>query len=245
MNLFTDPLLKLKEYNTLLSSVRENEGTISVVGPSDSQKVHLIYSLCYHAEARGLFITYNEMQARRAFEDFSLFLGEDVLYFPPKETMLYNIEARSNDVIYQRVKTLLRCIQGDYKMLVLPAEALIQMVSPMEIFKNGIIDFHIGMQIDLENLISKLVLYGYERVEMVEGKAQFAIRGGIVDIFAINNEQPIRIELFDTEVDSIRYFDATTQRSTQAIDDCIIAPARDVIYKEGSKDGINIKIYKK
>ncbi|HEY5587064.1 MAG TPA: transcription-repair coupling factor [Ruminiclostridium sp.] len=244
MNLFTDPLLKLKEYNTLLSSVRENEGTISVVGPSDSQKVHLIYSLCYHAEARGLFITYNEMQARRAFEDFSLFLGEDVLYFPPKETMLYNIEARSNDVIYQRVKTLLRCIQGDYKMLVLPAEALIQMVSPMEIFKNGIIDFHIGMQIDLENLISKLVLYGYERVEMVEGKAQFAIRGGIVDIFAINNEQPIRIELFDTEVDSIRYFDATTQRSTQAIDDCIIAPARDVIYKEGSKDGIISKIKK-
>jgi len=242
MNLFTDPLLKLNEYNTLLSSVRENKGTISVVGPSDSQKVHLTYSLCTHTEARGLFITFNEMQARRAFDDFSLFLGDDVLYFPPKETMLYNIEARSNDLIYQRVETLLRCIQGDYKMLVIPAESLIQMISPMEIFKNGILDFRIGAQIDLEELISKLVLYGYERVEMVEGKAQFAIRGGIIDVFAINNEQPLRIELFDTEVDSIRYFDATTQRSTQAIDNCKIAPARDVIYREGSKEGIISKI---
>jgi len=244
MNLFTDPLLKLKEYNTLLSSIRENKGTISVLGPSDSQKVHLTYSLCTHAEARGLFVTYNEMHARRAFEDFSLFLGDDVLYFPPKETMLYNVEARSNDLIYQRVKTLLRCMQGDYKMLVLPAESLTQMISPMEIFKNGILDFQIGVQINLEELISKLVLYGYERVEMVEGKAQFAVRGGIIDVFAINNEQPLRIELFDTEVDSIRYFDATTQRSTQAIDNCRIAPARDVVYKEGSKEGIISKIKK-
>jgi transcription-repair coupling factor (superfamily II helicase) len=244
MNLFTDPLLKLNEYNTLLSSVRENKGTISVVGPSDSQKVHLTYSLCTHTKARGLFVTYNEMQARRAFEDFSLFLGDDVLYFPPKETMLYNVEARSNDLIYQRVRTLLRCIQGDYKILVLPAEALIQMISPMEIFRNGIIEFRTGMQINLEELTSKLVLYGYERVEMVEGKAQFAIRGGIIDVFAINNEQPLRIELFDTEVDSIRFFDATTQRSTQTLNDCRVAPARDVVYKEGSKDGIILKIKK-
>lgn len=242
MNLFTDPLLKLKEYNTLLSSVRENMGAISVVGPSDSQKVHLMYSLCTHAETRGLFITYNEIQARRIFEDFSLFLGEDVLYLPPKETMLYNVEARSNDIIYQRVKTLLRCIQGDYKVLVLPAEALIQMISPMEIFKSGILEFHIGEQIDLEELISKLVLYGYERVELVEGKAQFAIRGGIIDIFSIDSEQPLRMELFDTEVDSIRYFDATTQRSTKAINECKIAPARDVIFEQGSKEDIILKI---
>ncbi len=244
MNLFTDPLLKLNEYNILLESVRENKGTISVIGPSDSQKVHLIYSLCTHAKARGLFITYNEIQARRAFEDFSLFLGDDVLYFPPKETMLYNVEARSNDLIYQRVNALLRCIQGDYKVLVLPAESLIQMISPMKIFKDGILNLRIGTQIDLDEFISKLVLYGYERVELVEGKAQFAVRGGIIDIFSINNDQPLRIELFDTEVDSIRYFDATMQRSTQAIDECRIAPARDVVYEEGSKEGIISKIKK-
>ena len=244
MNLFTDPLLKLDEYNTLLSSIRDNLGTISVVGPSDSQKVHLAYSLCTHTEARGLFVTYNEMQARRAFEDFSLFLGDQVIYFPPKEIMLYNIEARSNDIIYQRVKTLLRCIQRDYKMLIIPAESLIQMISPMDIFQNGIISFQIGVQINLEELISKLVLYGYERVEMVEGKGQFAVRGGIIDIFAINNEQPIRIELFDIEVDSIRFFDPGTQRSTQSLDVCKVAPARDVIYKEGAKEGIISEIKK-
>ncbi len=244
MNLFTDPLLKLSEYNALLSSIRQNRGVISVVGPSDSQKIHLLYSLCSHTKTRGLFITYNEMQARRAFEDFSLFLGEDVVYFPPKETMLYNVEARSNDIIYQRVNTLLRCVQGDYKMLVIPVEALIQIVSPMDMFKNGVLNLQIGMQLDLKELVSKLVLYGYERVEMVEGKAQFAIRGGIIDVFAINNEQPLRIELFDTEIDSIRYFDITAQRSTLTVDDCKIAPARDVIFEEDSKEGIVSKIKK-
>ncbi len=244
MNLFADPLLKLKEYNTLLDAVKEDKGAISVIGPSDSQKVHIVYSLLTHMKSRGLFVTYNEMQARRAFEDFSLFLGDEVLYFPPKETMLYNVEARSNDIVYQRVKTLLRCMEGDYRVLVLPAEALIQMISPRDLFINGIMNFELGGQVKLEELISNLVLYGYERVEIVEGKAQFAIRGGIIDIFAVNNDQPLRIELFDTEVDSIRYFDAATQRSTNAINSCIVAPARDVIYKDGSKDGIIARIKK-
>ena len=244
MNLFADPLLRLKEYNTLLSQLGEDKGPVSVLGPSDSQKVHLVYSLLTHIKTGGLFVTYNEMQARRAYEDFSLFLGDDALYFPPKETMLYNVEARSNDIIYQRIKTLLRCIRGDYKVLVLPAEALIQMISPGDIFKNGILSLLTGMEINLEEIKSKLVLYGYERVEMVEGKGQFAVRGGIVDIFPVNADQPMRIELFDTEVDSIRCFDAATQRSTDSVNSCVIAPARDVLYKEGSKEKIVGRIKK-
>lgn len=243
MNLFTDPLLKLNEYNTLLNCMKEYKGPVSVLGPADSQKVHLIYSLGTHTDSKILYITYNEIQARRAFEDFSLFLGEDVLYFPSKEIMLYNVEARSNDFVYQRVKSLLKCVQGAYKCIVMPVEALVQLISPADLFTSGIFTFETGKQVDLESLISKLVLYGYERVDIVEGKAQFAIRGGIIDIFAVNNEQPLRIELFDTEVDSIRAFDAVTQRSTGSEDSCTIAPARDVIYKEGMKEEIikNIK----
>ncbi len=244
MNLFADPLLKLNEYNALLSLMNDDRGPISVLGPSDSQKVHLIYSLLTHTGSKGLFVTYNEMQARRAFEDFSLFLGDEVIYFPPKETMLYNIEARSNDIVYQRIKTLLRCIQGDYKVMVLPAEALIQIISPMDIFKNGILNLKTGMDIKLEEFKAKLVLYGYERVEIVEGKGQFAIRGGIIDIFSVNADQPVRIELFDTEIDSVRSFDAATQRSTDSVGSCIIAPARDVLYKEGSKEKIIERIKK-
>lgn len=244
MNFFTDPLLKIDEYNTLLTNVREGKGPVSVTGPSDSQKVHLIYSLCTHLQRRGLYITYNEMQARRAYEDFAFFLGDDVLYYPPKETMLYNIEARSNDIIYQRSKTLLRCLEGNYKLIVMSAEALIQMISPVELFRGGVIDFSLGSQIDLDELVAKLVLYGYERVETVEGKAQFAVRGGIIDVFGINSEHPVRIELFDTEVDSIRYFDETTQRSTDSIDHCRIPPARDVVYREKSKEIIILKIKK-
>src|SRR5512135_2668593 len=106
MNLFIDPLLKLNEYNELLSSMKEYRGTISIIGPSDSQKTHLIYSLCTHIKSKGVFVTYNEMQARRVYEDFSLFLGDEVVYFPTKETMLYNIEARSNDLMHQRVNAL-------------------------------------------------------------------------------------------------------------------------------------------
>ncbi len=244
MNLFADPLLRLDEYNTLLEDVRENRVPVSVLGPSDSQKVHIVYSMLTHLQMKGLFVTYNEMQARRAFEDFQLFLGEDVLYFPPKETMLYNVEARSNDLIYQRVRTLLRCVKNDYKVIVLPAEALIQMIAPLEMFAGGIIEIELGTQLILEEVIRKLVHNGYERVEIVEGKAQFAIRGGIIDIYAVNYEHPLRIELFDTEVDSIRYFDETSQRSTDSAEACVISPARDVVYEAGAAERITARVKK-
>lgn len=244
MNYFADPLLKLNEYNKLVSLIKEDRGAVSVLGPSDSQKVHLTYSLLTHLNSRGLFITYNEMQARRAYEDFTLFLGDEVAYFPPKETMLYSVEARSNDIVYQRIKTLLRLISGDYRVLVLPAEALVQMISSVNLFSSGIASLKLGGELQLDKFIEKLVLFGYERVEIVEGKGQFAVRGGIIDIFAINLEQPVRIELFDTEIDSIRHFDASTQRSTNALDECLVSPARDVLYHEGSKEKIISKIEK-
>ncbi len=244
MNLFADPLLKLKEYKELLEALNADRGPVSVIGPSDSQKVHIVYSLLTHINSKGIYITYNEMQARRAYEDFQLFLGEEAVYFPAKETMLYNVEARSNDLVYQRVKTLLRCIDGEYKVLVLPAEALIQMISPLELFKNGIISMRLGEQVELDDIVSKLVLNGYERVEVVEGKAQFAVRGGIIDVFSISEEHPLRIELFDTEVDSIRYFDEATQRSTNSVDSCTIAPARDVVYEQSNKAEVVSKIKK-
>lgn len=244
MNFFIDPLLKINEYNDLLGYIRNYSGAVSVVGPSDSQKTHMVYSLCTHTGIRSIYISFNDMQARKAYEDFCFFYGEEnVLYFPTKEIMLYNVEARSNDYVYQRVRTLEKCIKKEYKVIVLPVEALIQVISPREIFEAGIISFSVGLDIDIEDLINKFILFGYERVQTVEGKGQFAVRGGIIDIFAVNADSPARIELFDTEVDSIRLFDVASQRSTQGSPEYTVAPARDVIYYESSKQEIinNIK----
>jgi transcription-repair coupling factor (superfamily II helicase) len=106
MNFFIDPLLKINEYNDLLGYIRNYAGAVSVVGPSDSQKTHMVYSLCTHLGVRSIYITFNDMQARKAYEDFCFFYGEEnILYFPAKEIMLYNVEARSNDYVYQRVNT--------------------------------------------------------------------------------------------------------------------------------------------
>lgn len=245
MNFLIDPLLELSEYVQLLDYIDKYRGAVSVIGPSDSQKVHLTYSLSVHSSKRIVYIAYNEMHARKAYEDFCFFFGEgDVVFFPSKEIMLYNIEARSNDYMYQRVNAMLRFVRQDFKAAVIPAEALIQMVSSKQLFREGIIEISQGMDIDIQEISQKLVLYGYERVITVEGKGQFAVRGGIIDIFPVNEENPVRIELFDTEVDSIRSFDSQTQRSIDSIDNCILVPARDIVYDNDNKEEIITKIRK-
>lgn len=230
MNYLIDPLLELEEYSRILEHVKEKMLPVTVTGPSDSQKAHICYALSTHSESKGLYISYNEMQARRMYEDFSFFYGDDVLFFPSKEIMLHDVEAKSYDTVLQRIKVLDRIIQGDYKLIVTSAEAVMHKLVNPHIFMQSIISLEVGVMVDLDHLLLKLTTMGYERVTTVEGKGQFSVRGGIIDIFSINMENAVRIELFGDEVDSIRSFDVISQRSVEHLKSIHLVPARDVIY---------------
>lgn len=235
---FINPLLELNEYNEILESVKKYVRPLNIVGPSDSQKAHLCHAICGHLEQKGVFVAFNEMQARKLFDDFAFFLGNDVLFFPSKEIMLYDVEAKSYDTVYQRIRVLERIIRGDYRLLVTSAEALSQKLISPGLFKENILEIDVNSRLDLAELSFKLVMAAYEKTEVVERAGQFAVRGGIVDIFSIDSEYAVRIELFDNEVDSIRQFDVNTQRSVDKLDAARIIPAREVIYPKRAMESI-------
>lgn len=242
MNCLINPLLESAEYEEILDSVKNYTIPLTVTGPSDSQKAHISYALCTHSGNKGIFIAFNEMQARRIYEDFSFLLGEDVLFFPAKEIMLHDIEARSYEAIFQRLKTMDRMLQGRYRFVITSAEAIAQKLIPPQLFERSIVTLKVGERVDLAVLPERLVAMGYERVSTVEGKGQFAVRGGIIDVFSIDMEQAVRIELFDDEIDSIRTFDVLTQRSVDRLEEARMIPAREVIYSTKQRKLIVEKI---
>ena len=231
MNFITNPLRDIYEYNEALTAIENNSTPISIIGPSDSQKAHISHAICEHTGQRGIFIAFNEVQARRMFDDFSFFLGDDVLHLPSKEIMLHAIEAKSYDEVYQRIKVLDRIIEGRYRLLVTSAEAILHKLISKKLFIDSILHFKPGSEIDMSQLPQKLVTIGYERVDTVEVRGQYAVRGGIIDIFSVNSDYAVRMELFDDEIDSIRKIDTLTQRSTQQLDSIKIIPAREIIYQ--------------
>lgn len=238
MNYLISPLLELDEYNEILGAIQRYTAPVNVAGPSDSQKAHISYAICSHCNLKGIYVAFNEMHARKMYEDFSYFYGDDVLFFPSKEIMLHDVEAKSYDSIYQRLIVLDKLIKGDFKFIVTSAEAIMQKLMPLTLFQHSIETFVLGGRVNLIDLPQRLVSMGYERVSVVEGRGQFSIRGGIIDIFSIDSENAIRIELFDDEIDSIRTFDITTQRSIQKLSEVRIIPAREIIYTPESRPGI-------
>ena len=238
MTNLVNPLLKINEYNELLESVKNYYKPVSLVGPSDSQKAHICHAILRHTSGRGIFIAYNEMQARKLYEDFSFFLGDDVLFFPSKEIMLYDVEAKSYDSVYQRIRVLDRAMKGEFTVIVTSAEAVSHKLIPPGFFRECSLELTLGSRVDMREISRKLVMMAYEKADVVERAGQFAIRGGILDIFSIDSENAVRIELFDDEVDSVRHFDVNTQRSFDKLQKVRIISAREILYSDDRLDAI-------
>lgn len=234
MDYLIEPLLEMEEYNEILIQLNTDKklkrpSQLLISGPSASQKAHLAYAFSSHLGVKAMFVTFNEMQARQLYEDFSFFIGDKVVFFPAKETIYYDIEAKSNDTIYNRIVALSRIVEGDYSIIITSIDALSSKLISRDLFSHHILEIDNSTIIDIQQLIEKLLTMGYERADMVEGKGQFAVRGGIIDIFTVDKDEPVRIELFGDEIDSIRTFDIITQRSIDRLDMVRILPAREII----------------
>ncbi|KNY27320.1 transcription-repair coupling factor [Pseudobacteroides cellulosolvens] len=241
MNFLVKPLLELSEYNGIIDSISKNRSVV-ITGLANSQKAHVAYSICQHTDKKGVYIAFDEFEARKIYEDFYLFLGEEVLYFPFKEITLHDVEAKSRDNVFKRLEILKRIIEGEYRLIVVSIDSLLHKLIPPRLFTENILEFEVGNRIDLLSIQKKLVAMGYERVAVVENKGQFAVRGGIIDIFSVDYNLAVRIELFDDEIDSIREFDPDSQRSVEQLKGIKIIPAREVIYNEDKREAIVSRI---
>lgn len=239
-----DLLRNIDGYAKALDNLERYSIPVNITGPSDSQKGHICYALCRHLGVKGVYVTYNETQARRLFDDLSVFFGEGALLFPARELMLHDVEARNRDSEHERIKVLQKILNGEYEILVTSAEALaLKLISPGR-FAQSTVVIELEKPADLSEIQYKLASIGYERVEKVDARGQFAVRGGLLDIFPVDADTPARIEWFGDQPDSMRCFDMDTQRSIEKISRITIPPALEVLIRDGEQEKFTSSLLK-
>jgi len=231
VKLYQEALKTSADYNRLEKCVREGVSPISVFGLSDGQKNHIAAAL---ADGKGLlFISATPGQAERAAQDLTAFCGEEAVLFPAREWLL-PAQFQSQEMETQRIEALYRILDGG-RIVAAPVEALLYNFMPPHRYQKLRRTITDNSRIDLKELHLYLAEAGYKSVEQVEGTGQYSVRGGIIDIFPAGRNQAVRIELFDDEVDSIREFNADTQRSTHKISECTLLPASEACLSEHQK----------
>lgn len=202
---------------------------VSVAGVVGSAQPQLIAAAADKLDGNMLVVTYSDMEACALCDDLKLYTDNAVV-FPSKEYVFYNIETmgRAND--YARLSVLDKIVKGEKIIVVASVDSLMTYTAEVSRFKSGIEEIKTGGEYNISELAEKLTAMGYRREEIIEGAGQFAIRGGILDVYSPNCDGPVRVEFWDDEVDSIRSFDTDSQRTIENIDSVRIIPVTEALY---------------
>ena len=216
-------LSSIPEYNQMLDGLRQNEA-VAVTGLGQINRSHLIAGLYEDLQRPVVVICQDDMTAKRIQQEIGSFLGITVPVLPGRELTLYDAAVVSRSWEQKRLQQLYRLRSGQAKLQILTWESLSQRTMPPEVLEKATFTLETGTEYPLEDLLSKLTQSGYSRCNMVEGPGQYAVRGGIVDIYSPAAEQPVRAEFFGDELDTMGYFDTATQRRTENVDSVVILP---------------------
>ena len=201
------------------------KGVIHLTNLGGAARAHVLQALSLRLSRPLLVLEDNERSCARMAEDLSALMGRRVSYFPAREITFYQDMAASREVSNRRLETLSHLLTGETRAVVAPVDALLHRVMPREVFARYVLRLGVGDVMEQEELIAQLLAAGYTREYAVEGRGQFAVRGGILDVFPADAASALRIEFFDNEVDSIRAVDVLTQRSTENLRSAAICPA--------------------
>ncbi|MDP4133939.1 MAG: transcription-repair coupling factor [Bacillota bacterium] len=225
MSAFSEILKESEEYLNVRAAAATGVSPIHVSGVMDAQKAHFIYTLNCDIGKGALIVTPNELTAKRLETDYKVF-DPKCVRIKSKELILRHFDAMAHDTLYEKLAAL-NAVKNASTVIV-STEAFLQLVTPQKTMEEATLFFNIGDTFNLKSLSEKMVSIGYSRAETVEGPGQFSIRGGILDVFSPNSDDPVRIEFFDDEVDSIRKFDVTAQTSIEKLDSAAVIPADDI-----------------
>ncbi len=231
MNTFKFLTDGMSEFDTAEAHVKKGSGYVHCLGVSGSQKSHLIYSLGERNEGKTLVVAPDETEAGRIVKELSFLCLDEVLYFAPREYLYYDVDVSNRKGEFSRLSTLSKI--SDAKYIVTTVSALCSYTLPKDMYERYTIHLDMSTQVNMEELTESLVLMGYSRVSTVESVGQFSVRGSIIDVFSPSGENPIRIELWGDDIDSIRTFSPKTQMSLDMAEAADISPARELIYSRG------------
>ena len=237
MQTFIRPLSELAEYGEIRDKMKKGKGILSLSGCTEAQKAHMIYGLSYDAK-KVLVVTENDLTARAVHANLSFYCPDAGLY-PAKDLLFYQADIASNLLAVQRMRVMKMLVEKERAVVVLPAAALMDPVMRRDALTDMCLAFDREDETDLDWIKESLVKMGYERCAEVNLPGQFAVRGDILDIWSLPEEHPYRIELFGDEIDSIRAFDAESQRSLEELARVVVYPAADDAGKGGMGTFLN------
>jgi len=229
------PLKESNQFKDILSNIEKKMYPIGVYGLSESAKDYLVNGVYEELDKSILILTHSDVEAKNIFEDLSFYVN-DVYYYPTREMGFYNADAVSGDLRWERLKVMKKIAEGGKKIIITCIEALAATYIPVNLLEKYIFKLSVGDTLNFNAFSEKLIQCGYERVDRVDTKGQFCIRGGIVDLYPPISALPFRIELFDEEIDSIRTFNSETQRSIDKVVEIDIFPAKEIILNQESRD---------
>lgn len=238
MKAFLTPLQGLAEFEQIKEKSKTNRGILQVSGCMESQKSHLMYGLSGIAPYR-LILAEDERRAREIYEDYR-FYDRKVYSYPAKDLLFFQADIHGNLLIRQRMKVIKALLEEKELTVVTSIDGCMDFLESLEKIKEQLIHYESDSTVDTEQLKNQMVALGYERVGQVEMPGQFSVRGGIVDIYCLTEENPWRIELWGDEIDSIRSFDPESQRSLENLEELTIYPAVEHI---GDKDMVSFLDY--
>ena len=238
MKAFMTPLQGLAEFEQIKEKSKTNKGILQVSGCMESQKSHLMYGLSGIAPYR-LILAEDERRAREIYEDYR-FYDRKVYSYPAKDLLFFQADIHGNLLIRQRMKVIKALLEEKELTVVTSIDGCMDFLESLEKIKEQLIHYESDSTVDTEQLKNQLVALGYERVGQVEMPGQFSVRGGIVDIYCLTEENPWRIELWGDEIDSIRSFDPESQRSLENLEEITIYPA---VEHTGDKDMVSFLDY--
>ena len=242
MNFLIKTLEENKKFQELTKQISKT-GPIAISGLVDVEKLHVLAGIFNETKRPMVLVTYNEIQARKLYQDLKKLIKQ-TYFFPKKEITSYDYVAQSKEIEYKRIDVLNKMYlakqQKEPIIIVTTIEAVMQKMVAKDTLYQNVIDFEVGKTYLLDGIKEKLVRLGYERSDLIENKGQFSIRGGIVDV-GLSEKIGVRIELWGDEVDSIRFFQISSQRSTEMLKEITIFPAHELIVQDLSEAVKNIQ----
>ncbi len=230
MNTILGELGKSKKFVDIIKNIEDKKGPIGISGLTGVGETQLIASINEYTKRPIAIITYNEIQAKQIMENLKAFT-EKAIFFPKKEIVTYDYIAESKDLPYERIETLNKIKEKRTPILVTTIEAIMQRLPKKETLYKNTLKLKVGEIKNLDEIKQKLVNLGYTRCDLIEGRGQFSIRGGILDI-SLNEKTGVRIEFWGDEIDSIRNFAIISQRSINALENIEIFPAHEYILED-------------
>ncbi len=237
MSVLELPIKELSDYEEIKNHLMQGRGVIQLSGCIDAVKPYLIQGLTQGGTVK-LLVTFSEQKAKELVEDYKVY-DKNVVYYPPKDVLFYQADIRGNLLTRERLSILKQLRTQPDLMVITTFDGLMDRLVAPDILYSHVIKINSGDTLDMDEISIRLVEMGYVKRSQVETPGQFAIRGGIMDIYPLSEEVPVRIELWDDEIDSIRSFDAESQRSIEVLEHVEIYPATEIILsKETIKKGL-------